>query len=547
MIKKLGIFALLLVCVFSINGCKNKEHPAFIKELLADKSGNVLRLGFYGCPEEINPIKAAETEYDRIISNLVFASPLRKTDDGKYIPYLFESFETRIEGEHLVVNAKWRKNLKWHDGVLFKPSEYDYTISQMTKKDYNSPYFDSARGIVSINNSSDNLEIVFNENSIKYLDILCAGILPEHILSESKIASGTTIEETYNNFIKKPVGLGPFKVTSNENDYKYIVLEPNLDFYDGKGLKRPKIAVVCSYELQQNLSDFRENLFDWISAPSMIEEQLKNLVTDDIIYNEYPNPAVMTWVFNTKNPKLENVKIRKALNLIIDRSIIKQSFGNDLIEYFDNLIPVSEKNKSAKDKVSEAIKLFDESGLKDINNDGYRDLNGNTFELKILLNNDSMSRKKIAERMIKQLQEYGIKAEIQTVTWSEFISEKLKKGDFDTALLSYHISGNCSMKSLFSTQNPNDSNNLNFSRINDSELDKALVILDSAVTNEDKAKAKNVVNSKLSELCPCAFLVRPSNLALTHGSPSKTLGAKTSLWDDIFNWKLMFGKEDSKL
>ena len=78
-------------------------------------------------------------------------------------------------------------------------------------------------------------------------------------------------------------------------------------------------------------------------------------------------------------------------------------------------------------------------------------------------------------------------------------------------------------------------------------MDRNLAILDMAVTNENKAEAYKKVNEKLSELCPCAFLLRPSNLALIHGSPVQTVKSATTLWNDVFNWKLMFGKEDSKL
>ena len=543
--KKVLLLVLLGFCALFITGCGKKEIPEKYAQLMADKSGAVVRLCFYGSPEEIDPLKAAELEHDTMFCNMVYASPLRRTGSGTYEPYLLESYETRLEGKNLVLTGKWRQGLKWHDGQNFESSEFDYSVSQMVSPDKNSPYSEAAKKIISIKNDSENLEIVFPDNSIKYLDMLCAGLLPGHILSKEKIASGT-VEEAYKDFIAKPVGLGPYKVVDNDKN-KYMLLEPDINFYDGKGSKRPKIAIICSYELQQTLSDFRENLFDWMSAPSMIAEQLQNLGVENIIYVYHPNPAVLTWVFNTKSEKLKDVKIRKALNLIMDRKNATHSFGSGISELFDNLIPVSDTSKSINERFEEGKKLLDEAGVIDKNNDGIREYNGNEFKINLLVNSDSMSRRMIAEKMAAHLKTAGISTEIQIVNWNDFVNGKLKKGEFDTALLSYHISDNCSMKSLFATKKPKDTDSLNFTGISDDELDRNLEILDMAVTNENKTEAYKKVNEKLSELCPCAFLLRPSNLSLIHGSPVQNIKSETTLWNDVFNWKLMFGKEDSKL
>ena len=171
---------------------------------------------------------------------------MRKADNGNYEPYLFEKYEANLDGEQLVVKAKWKKGLKWHDGIEFNPNEFAFTIEQMKLSDKNSPYSEAAKEIVLLNTELDSIEIRFNSNSIKYLDMLCAGILPGHILAKENIASGT-IEEAYNNFLNKPIGLGPYKITEKEDNYKYIVLEPNSNFYDGNTSNRPKIMIVGSF------------------------------------------------------------------------------------------------------------------------------------------------------------------------------------------------------------------------------------------------------------------------------------------------------------
>ena len=388
---KLAIFTIILSCILLLTGCSKKETiPPEYSSLLADKSGKTIRLGFYGMPEQTDPIKAAESDLDKIFCSLIYAAPLRKLENGKYEPYLLENFQTNLDGDKLIFKGQWRQNLKWHDGKNFDISDFNYTLEQMVIPDRNSPYSESAKNIISIKNNPDSLEIVFPDCSKKYLDMLCAGILPSHILKKENIASGT-VEEAYKNYIMNPIGLGPYKITKNK-DLRYMLLEPDTNFYDQKGSNRPKIAIACSHELQQLISDFRENMFDWMNAPSMIAEYLQNLNVEDTVYVEYQNPAVLTWVFNTKNEKLQDVKIRKALNLILDRDCGKQSFGSSTTEYFDNLIPVDKNSVNKDERFETALKLLSEAGVEDKNSDGIREYKDKPFKLSILVNNDNVSQ-----------------------------------------------------------------------------------------------------------------------------------------------------------
>lgn len=544
--KKCAMLAAALMAAFMMTGCGSKEMPPKYQNLLADKTGKYVKLAFYGAPEQIDPIKAAEYNHDQMFSNLVFASPLRKLEDGSYVPYLFENFETSLDGEQVVLKANWRKNLKWHDGKDFDPAEFDYSVAQMLSSEKNSPYAGAAKGIVSMKNSLDGVEIRFASNSRKYMDMLCAGIIPGHILDEKNIASGTTAADVYKNFMEKPVGLGPYKVADNDK-HKYYILTPENNFFDGKGATRPRLVIASSFELQQSISDFREGMFDWIDIPSMVGEQLQNLGIENVTYVQYPNPAVTAWVFNTKNAKLNDIRIRKALNLIIDRDCAKQYLGPDSIVLFDNMIPVGTEEKTLENAFEEGVKLLTEAGVVDANNDGIRDYNGAEFKLKIMINDDSITRRMIAEKMVARLKEAGVAAEIEAVPWTDFVAGRLKTGNFDTAILSYHIADNCSLKSLFSTKKADDADSLNFTGISDPELDSDLDALDRIICFEDKAVIYKRVNEKISKLCPCAFLVRPCNLALVHSDNITTAKAKTSYWNDIYNWKIMFGSPDSKL
>ena len=545
--KKKLIFMLALISALVVTGCGKKTVPEKYAQMMADKSGKIVKLGFYGSPDSVDPIKSPEYTHDQIFSNLIFASPLRKLDDGSYAPYLFESYETSLNDEgQLVLNAKWHENLKWHDGVEFTADEFDYNLKQMASAEKNSPYADACRNIISVKNEEGRVEMVFKDNSVKYLDLLCAGLIPGHLLAEgSKLASGTT-EDAYKAFCEEPVGLGPYKLAERDK-HKYFVLEPNKYFFDERVASRPTLLIACTYELQQSISDFREGLLDWIDMPAMVGEQLENLGIENVTYVKYPNPAVMAWVFNTKNEKLQDVKVRKALNLILDRECVKSHLGPDCTELLDIPFVSETEQKSASERFEEGIKLLDEAGIVDKNGDGIRDSGEKSFTLKILVNDDNMMRRMIIEKMIENLKKAGIAAEQDVVGWADFVSGRLKTGNFETALLSYHIPFNGSMKGIFGTKTAENTESLNFTGISDAELDKDLELMSSAVCPEAKSDIQKRINKRISELCPCAFLVRPHNLGLVHSEKINKTEAACSYWNDIYNWKLMFGSPDSSL
>ena len=541
------LFCLALIGMLVVTGCGKKSVPEKYAKLLSDNSGSIVRLGCYGPPDSVDPIKSAEYGHDQIFSNLIFASPLRKLDDGSYVPYLFESYETKLEDDgRVLLTAQWRNGLKWHDGVEFEPSEFEFTIKQMALPSKNSPFGDVARSLVDVNcNSSCKVEMRFPSNSVKYMDMLCVGLLPGHILAEgAKLASGTP-EEAYKAFLEEPVGLGPYKLVDRYK-HSYFLLEPHKFFFDGNASSRPQVLLACTYELQQSISDFREKQLDWIDMPLMVGEQLENLGVENIIYMKYPNPAVISWIFNANNPKLKDVRVRKALNLLVPRDCAKERVGVETIELFDSLEPM-ELPSAGDDRFVEGIKLLDEAGIKDSNNDGIREFGNQGEKLKIIVNDDSIERRKIADKIVESLVKAGIEAEVESLPWSEFVSGRLKSGNYETAMVCYHIQNNCSLKNIFSSKKPDDADSLNFTGISDEQLDEDLAKLDSIVCDEDKVEIYKRVNKKISEFVPMAFLVRTVNLALVHSEQTGKAVAKTSFWNDIFNWKLMFGNKDSKL
>lgn len=556
------VFALIAALV-NFSGCRRtKELPDNIAAMLNDSSGKIVRLGIYGDPLGLNPIEHLESEHGQMVSNFVHAAPLRKLADGSFVPYLFsEYYLTPGDNGTVVLNAVWRRGLKWHDGTEFDPRSLELTVRMMADPKNNSPYAELAKGVLAVSSigQGQRCHMIFAGNSRQYLDLLCVGLLPKHILEPEKTtevaaaavasaageANNASAASALEMYADKPVGLGPYMIKAREKG-SYLLLEANPNFFDDRIASRPAVLLHCSYDFQQLVSNFRQKKYDWINLPSMISEQLENMKLDQVKFVKYPNQAAMVWVFNTRDTSLADAKVRIALDLLVDRNRILNQFPGDAVALYANILAsgpaVAEEYAS---RFANGEKMLEAAGIKDSNNDGWRDINGNPFEIKILINDDNLSRRVIADQIVADLGRARVKAVVESVSWSDFVSKRLKQGEFSTALLSYHFPIGGNWVSLLHSS-PKILDNLNYAGVKDEQIDKTLDALDSMLDGTDRNQAVASLSAHLEEQRPMAFLVRPMDVGLYHAEAGLSTAA-SAIWNDVLNWKLLFGPAESQL
>ncbi len=556
------VFALIAALV-NFAGCRrSKELPDEIAAMLNDSSGKIVRLGIYGDPLGLNPIEHLESEHGQMVSNFVHAAPLRKLADGSFVPYLFsEYYLTPGDNGTVVLNAVWRRGLKWHDGTEFDPRSLELTVRMMADPKNNSPYAELAKGVLAVSSigQGQRCHMIFAGDSRQYLDLLCVGLLPKHILEPEKTtevaaaavasaageANNASAASALEMYADKPVGLGPYMIKAREKG-SYLLLEANPNFFDDRIASRPAVLLHCSYDFQQLVSNFRQKKYDWINLPSMISEQLENMKLDQVKFVKYPNQAAMVWVFNTRDASLADAKVRTALDLLVDRNRILNQFPGDAVALYANILAsgpaVAEEYAS---RFANGEKMLEAAGVKDSNNDGWRDINGNPFEIKILINDDNLSRRVIADQIVADLGRARVKAVVESVSWSDFVSKRLRQGEFSTALLSYHFPTGGNWVSLLHSS-PKILDNLNYAGVKDEQIDKTLDALDSMLDGTDRNQAVASLSAYLEEYRPMAFLVRPMDVGLYHAEAGLSTAA-SAIWNDVLNWKLLFGPAESQL
>ena len=150
-----------------------------------------------------------------------------------------------------------------------------------------------------------------------------APILPKHILGKKEYAKKKAIRQSP--FMKNPVGTGPFRLVEFKEG-SHITLERN-PYYWKKG--RPYLDKIVYRILPDDNSRViamekgEADVATYGNIPAVEVERLKklDLITATSKGMEAIGP-VANFTFNLRDQYIKNLKVRKAINLAIDRKTI---------------------------------------------------------------------------------------------------------------------------------------------------------------------------------------------------------------------------------
>ncbi|MFC1503586.1 ABC transporter substrate-binding protein [Pseudomonadota bacterium] len=339
------------------------------------------------------------------------------------------------------ITVKLRDSLKWSDGSPLTAKDVAFSFT-MTK---DAPAFDQ-KGIWTGGNlasvtAQDAATVVFELNEADSTFIWNLGsyhIVPEQIWSKAKDLT------TFTN--PNPVGSGPMTavkyVKSQQmelcrNPHYYLENRPYLD--------------CITYRSYNDNSQIQPALMkgeiDWGS--NFIADIENTFVAADPENNHfwYPaNDAIHLYV-NTKEKPFDDLNVRKALSMALDREAIVDiaAYGYPTANY--NVGGIAELystsiSKQVNDKYKDITKynpekakqLLDAAGYKDLDGDGFRDTaDGKKIEFDIEVVNGWTDWIQVVQMVTEYYEEIGIKANVKTVDWAVY-DKSLKESEYKMSI-----------------------------------------------------------------------------------------------------------------
>ncbi len=351
--------------------------------------------------------------YDGDILSMFLSSSLFDVNEN------FEIIDTgvatlNVDAKNKKATIKIKDGIKWSDGVPLTADDIIYAYEVLGNKDYTGiRYTEEFQKVIGMNDyhngkaktisgvkkiDDKTVEISFSKMGQSIFtggNGLMASALPKHYLKDVPIKDLVSSDKIRT----KPVTLGPYnlvKVSRGES----MELAANPYYY--KGVPKIKKAILQVVNTQSIVAALKAGKYDYVmEMPDSLYNNYKDFRNLEVLGQQdlyYSYVGFKLGHFDKAkgenvsdpNAKMADLNLRQAMIYAIDVDQIAQAFYFGLRQRATSSIPPVFKKYFPKDltgfpyNLAKAKQLLDESGYKDVNNDGFReDKNGKPLQIKM--------------------------------------------------------------------------------------------------------------------------------------------------------------------
>ena len=396
-----------------------------------------------GVPGNIDPGTTSEA-YAYPILNNAFEGLVTYDSHNSIIPGQAESWE--VSGDGLTYTFHIRPNLKWSDGSPLNAYDFMYSwlrvITPKTKSlstNLMLPYILNAREFyngsvradkVGISALDENTLVVKLKAPIPYFLNLVASYTFYPVKKSEVEAKGEKWTDTADSYISN----GPFRVVSINREAGYE-LTKNEHYRNASNVRIKQLKFNFYPDSTAALEAFKTGKADGIwEVPSSALASLKAENNEELVTVD--SYGTTFHIFNLKSAPFNNVLVRKAFNLAVDRTALtRKVLGiNDklayalvppgyLLEGYDITDGRSTYEMGRSAYASEARKLLARAGYPD----------GKGFPEVVYYYSRNDTYKKTVEAIASMLKtNLNINVTLKSAPWADFYSD-IRNGDFQLA------------------------------------------------------------------------------------------------------------------
>lgn len=429
MIKKSILAICSLSLLLGLSACTakksdiNNENKIDTKMNEALSSDNIVRTAI---KSDIQTIDMHKTSNNYMVPLNVFDRLVEvEVKDGKseIVPSLAKSWDISEDGKTYILHLV--EGVKFHNGEDFKADDVVYSLNRIVTVQgaVNSSFVSQIEGFDELANGvatelsgvkaidDYTVEIKLKEPYAGFMASLAAA--PVSILDEK---TTTMAGDKFGIEPEFTVGTGPFKLKEwklNEG----IELVKNENYWkEAPKIDGVEIKVVPDTETQNIM--FRNGELDILDLDYMVDyiPTYKQEFKDNLV--SVPRVGITYFTFNENIEPLNNVNIRKALSMAIDRQAIVDSMYNGTASIENGIFP---KGLIGHNENIEAIEYNTEKAKEILAAEGYP----NGFDMEIAIDSASSdTTKSVLEIISEQLSEIGVNASLKTYDESTWLATR---------------------------------------------------------------------------------------------------------------------------
>ncbi len=274
--------------------------------------GGTLTFGYTAAPMKLDPIWS-QALVDETVMVPMLEALARATRDGTNVePAVAQKWDVSTDG--LTYTFNLRPNIKFHDGTAVTA---DDVVASLNRNKTMGDYMWQLKEASSIDKVDDaTVKVV--------LTTKVASFLARMAVPANAVFPASLIQQTGKNEITKPIGTGPFKLKEFvANDH--ITLAKNQYYWDVAPDGKPfpyldEIDIKQISEVTTQVLQVQAGQLDGGSAPYSQVQTLKSSNKGQLV--SFPQQQVYFMVLQLTKPPFDDVKVRQAMSLALDRSAL---------------------------------------------------------------------------------------------------------------------------------------------------------------------------------------------------------------------------------
>lgn len=431
------LVALALVGAASCKSCRPGSRVRAADEL-------VVHMGHE--PPHLNPLIQEGGWLWRITVNNVFEGLIRRHPQTyKFVPSLATSWRFSPDGK--VLTFTLRKGVKFHDGRDFGAADVLFVFDRLMDKSQptgasRSDFAELRKwekvGVAAGKGGAERVRLTFAKPGFKVLDSLShLSMLPKHVYGKGQLRNHPANQ--------RPVGTGPFRF--DRWDKGAFIRLKRFDGYWGPKPKLRRVVYRLVKSREKAFEMLKKGGFDLMprvlpqhacgpSAPvadKRITERYRMLV--------YYPVQFYTVIFNFKNPLFADVRVRRALSMLVDRKLIADKIFCGRARpisgpYWRERPGYDQSVKPRRFDPKGAAALLAEAGWRDTNGDGVLDKGGKDFAFTYMRFSESSVQRRLVPILREQFRKAGLKVGVETISFTAALA-RMRQHKFDLTDLNW--------------------------------------------------------------------------------------------------------------
>ncbi len=322
-----------------------------------------------------------------------------------------------ISDDGTLYTFELREGVEFHDGTPFDAEVVKFNFDRMLDEDH--PYHDTGPFPLAQQFYGNLAEVrVVDEQTVEFeLSSPFAPFLSNLAYPTGLLISPAAVEAHGEDVGRNPVGTGPY-VFSEWQSNEFVTLERNPDYWDGAP-EVPGVVFRPITESQTRVNELMSGGADMIvEVPPDDVAALRD--DPEFMVGEQAGPHVWFLILNLAEAPFDDVRMRKAVNMAID----KESIVNDVLQGTATVAngPIAEAFGAAYNPDLEPYPYDPDAARELIEEAGYGDGVEGTFYV-TEGGSGMLDPVAMGEAMQADLRDVGIDARISTFEWNSFLNE----------------------------------------------------------------------------------------------------------------------------